>query len=109
MSRATLANGKFPGPLLTANAGDSFSINVTDSLTDTSMFRSTSIHWHGMFQHTTNDMDGAAWVNQCPLVPNNSFTYNFETSGQSGTYWYHSHVTTQYCDGLRGPLVIYGA
>ena len=24
-----------------------------------------------------------------------------------GTYWYHSHITTQYCDGLRGPLVIY--
>ncbi|KAJ6454865.1 laccase 3, partial [Mycena sanguinolenta] len=25
----------------------------------------------------------------------------------SGTYWYHSHLSTQYCDGLRGPLVIY--
>lgn len=23
------------------------------------------------------------------------------------TYWYHSHVSTQYCDGLRGPMVIY--
>ena len=25
----------------------------------------------------------------------------------AGTYWYHSHLKTQYCDGLRGPLVIY--
>lgn len=25
----------------------------------------------------------------------------------SGTYWYHSHLATQYCDGLRGPLVVY--
>lgn len=25
----------------------------------------------------------------------------------SGTFWYHSHLATQYCDGLRGGLVIY--
>ena len=25
----------------------------------------------------------------------------------SGTFWYHSHLSTQYCDGLRGVLVIY--
>lgn len=24
-----------------------------------------------------------------------------------GTFWYHSHFKTQYCDGLRGPLVVY--
>lgn len=24
-----------------------------------------------------------------------------------GTFWYHSHLATQYCDGLRGPLVVY--
>ncbi|KAI9450890.1 laccase 2, partial [Lactarius psammicola] len=24
-----------------------------------------------------------------------------------GTYWYHSHYKAQYCDGLRGALVIY--
>ena len=24
-----------------------------------------------------------------------------------GTFWYHSHEGVQYCDGLRGPLVIY--
>ena len=72
------ANGQIPGPLLTANAGDSFNINVTDSLTDTTMHRSTSIHWHGLFQATTNDMDGVPWINQCPLVPGNSFVYDFK-------------------------------
>lgn len=25
----------------------------------------------------------------------------------AGTFWYHSHLATQYCDGLRGALVIY--
>ena len=24
-----------------------------------------------------------------------------------GTFWYHSHLSTQYCDGLRGPIVVY--
>jgi Multicopper oxidase len=24
-----------------------------------------------------------------------------------GTYWYHSHFQNQYCDGLRGALVVY--
>ncbi len=24
-----------------------------------------------------------------------------------GTFWYHSHHSTQYCDGLRGPIVVY--
>jgi FtsP/CotA-like multicopper oxidase with cupredoxin domain len=25
----------------------------------------------------------------------------------AGTYWYHSHLSTQYLDGLRGAIVIY--
>lgn len=24
------------------------------------------------------------------------------------SFWYHSHLSTQYCDGLRGPFVVYG-
>lgn len=26
---------------------------------------------------------------------------------KTGTFWYHSHLSLQYCDGLRGPLVVY--
>lgn len=76
-------------------------------------------HWHGLFQAGTNEMDGATFVTQCPIVPNNSFVwvcellsvphvlieqlcrYNFSVPDQSGTYWYHSHLSSQYCDGLR--------
>ena len=25
----------------------------------------------------------------------------------AGTYWYHSHLSTQYLDGLRGVIVVY--
>lgn len=41
--RAVTVNGEFPGPLLSGNEGDTFQINVTDSLTDTTMYRGTSI------------------------------------------------------------------
>ncbi|RXW21108.1 hypothetical protein EST38_g4718 [Candolleomyces aberdarensis] len=103
----TVVNGFTPAPLIKANTGDLLQINVVNNLTDPSMFRGTSIHWHGMYQHTTNWADGAAGVNQCPISPGESFLYQFSTAGQAGTYWYHSHYRTQYCDGLRGPLVIY--
>ncbi len=33
--------------------------------------------------------------------------YNFTLENQYGTYWYHSHYSTQYTDGTLGPLVIH--
>ncbi|KAJ7100871.1 laccase 3 [Mycena belliarum] len=43
-------------------------------------------------------------VSECPIAANNSFLYDFVPSG---TFWYHSHLSLQSCDGLRGPLIIY--
>ncbi|KAJ7779416.1 laccase [Mycena maculata] len=104
---AVLANGLVPGPTLIANKGDEFVINVIDSLTDDTMLLSSSIHWHGLFQPNNSWADGPAFVTQCPIAQNNSFLYTFPTKSQAGTFWYHSHLSTQYCDGLRGALVIY--
>ncbi|KAG6907773.1 hypothetical protein DXG01_007486 [Tephrocybe rancida] len=122
---AVLAGGTFPGPIIVGKKGDRFQLNVTNSLTDSTMLRATTIvrrlsplvlraltyagsqHWHGIFQNGTNDADGSSMVTQCPIVPNDSFLYDFNVESQSGTFWYHSHYSTQYCDGLRGALVIY--
>jgi len=41
-------------------------------------------HWHGFFQARTSDMDGPAFVNQCPIPPNTTFVYDFSTAAQSG-------------------------
>ena len=38
---------------------------------------STSIHWHGMYQRGTPFMDGVAMVSQCPILPQQSFEYDF--------------------------------
>ncbi|KAJ8091002.1 hypothetical protein PM082_024926 [Marasmius tenuissimus] len=115
----------FPGPIIKANKGDTFEINVIDELTDPSMDRGTSIasitshpllpvidmlfsqHWHGIHQHHTIWADGPTWVTQCPIVPEESFQYKFSVPDQAGTFWYHSHHRAQYCDGLRGAMVVY--
>ncbi|KAJ7148456.1 laccase [Mycena crocata] len=107
-SRSTvLAGGTFPGPLITGHKGDRFLLNVEDRLTDNTMLRSTSIHWHGFFQRNTSWADGPSFVTQCPIAANHSFLYDFRAPDQAGTYWYHSHLSTQYCDGLRGAMVVY--
>ncbi|KAJ7236394.1 laccase [Mycena rebaudengoi] len=102
--QAVLVNGQVPGPLIVANKGEELNLNVIDSLTNTTMLTSTSIHWHGFFQKNSSWADGPAFVTQCPIAPNNSFLYTFETASQPGTFWYHSHLSTQYCDGLRGVI-----
>ncbi|KAG1811529.1 laccase [Suillus subaureus] len=104
---ATVVNGMFPGPLIAAQKGDNFAIEVVNELKDESMFKSTSVHWHGIFQNGTNYADGTSFVTQCPIAQNHSFLHSFSAPNQAGTYWYHSHYSVQYCDGLRGALVIY--
>ncbi|CAE6447620.1 unnamed protein product [Rhizoctonia solani] len=104
---ATLVNGGYPGPLIKANKGDTLKINVFNKLNDSSMLLATSIHWHGLHEHRNADDDGPAFVTQCPIIPETSYTYTIPLGKQTGTYWYHGHLGTQYVDGLRGPIVIY--
>nr|AUK50745.1 laccase 2 [Peniophora sp. CBMAI 1063] len=104
---ASLVNGTFPAPFLSGNTGDNFQLNVVNNLDDTTLDLVTTVHWHGLFQNHTNEMDGVDSVTQCPIIPGNSFLYNFSVPDQAGTYWYHSHYHDQYCDGVRGALVIY--
>ncbi|KAJ6566436.1 laccase [Mycena capillaripes] len=104
---AVLADGTFPGPLITGKKGDRFRLNIVNKLEEEDMLTDTSIHWHGLFQKGTNYMDGPAYINQCPITTGHSFLYDFHVPDQAGTFWYHSHLSTQYCDGLRGAMVVY--
>ncbi|EPE36211.1 Cupredoxin [Glarea lozoyensis ATCC 20868] len=95
-------NGQFPGPLIECNEGDTIIVEV-----DNQSINSTAIHFHGLYQNGTNWMDGATGVTQCPIAPRRTFRYEFTVSGQSGTYYYHSHQAVTASDGLFGPLVIH--
>jgi FtsP/CotA-like multicopper oxidase with cupredoxin domain len=97
-----LINSTFPGPLIEVNEHDEVVIQVHNRAAN-----ATSIHWHGLYQNGTADMDGTVGVTNCPIAPGQSFTYRFNVTGQSGTYWYHSHVSMQASDGLVGPFVVH--
>ncbi|ORY16389.1 multicopper oxidase-domain-containing protein [Clohesyomyces aquaticus] len=98
-----LINGQYPGPVITADWGDTLSITVKNSLTN----NGTGIHWHGFRQLGTNQMDGTNGITECPIAPGASKTYTFKAT-QYGTSWYHSHYSVQYGDGIVGGIVIKG-
>ncbi|PFH46698.1 multicopper oxidase [Amanita thiersii Skay4041] len=97
---AVIVNHQLPGTVISINKNDQLQVKVVNNLTDNTMAQGTSIHWHGIFQHNKAAQDGVAWVTQCPISPGDTYLYNFNVGEQTGTYWYHSHLTTQYCDGL---------
>jgi len=76
-------NGRTPGPTIEAVEGDHVRIYVTNKLPE-----STAVHWHGIL--LPNGMDGVSGLTQPPILPNETFMYEF-TLRQHGTQMYHSH------------------
>ncbi|PQE09581.1 Iron transport multicopper oxidase FET3 protein [Rutstroemia sp. NJR-2017a WRK4] len=95
-------NNTWPLPVIEVDKGDRLVVNMYNLLGD----RDASIHFHGMFQNGTSEMDGPSYVTQCPIPPGSSFTYNF-TVEQNGTYWYHCHTNNCYLDGYRQALIVH--
>lgn len=96
-------NQSYPGPWIKACWGDELEITVTNHL----RYNGTTIHWHGIRQLHSMEMDGVNGVTQCPIAPGDTYTYRFKAL-QYGTSWYHSHYALQYGDGVLGPLTIFG-
>ncbi|OMP86506.1 Laccase-2 [Diplodia seriata] len=98
-----IINDTYPGPLIEACWGDEVVVHVTNYL----QTNGSTIHWHGVRQQYSNEMDGVNGVTQCPIAYGDTFTYRFRVT-QYGTTWYHSHYSLQYPDGVAGPLVFHG-
>lgn len=96
-------NNQWPLPEIHVNKGDRVELYLTNGLEN----KNTSLHFHGLFQHGTNYMDGPQYVTQCPIQPGDTYLYNFTVPDQSGSYWYHSHTGAQYGDGLRGAFIVH--
>jgi FtsP/CotA-like multicopper oxidase with cupredoxin domain len=96
-------NGQYPGPAIIANWGDTVEVTVVNKLSD----NGTSIHWHGLRQLHSNQMDGTNGITECPIAPGQTKVYTFKAT-EYGTSWYHSHYSVQYGDGLVGPIIING-
>lgn len=100
----TVINGKYPGPLIEANSGDTIFLHVQNELKDDPV----SFHLHGLFYPNNTFDDGASSINVCPIPAGGNYTYRIPIGEQEfGTYWYHSHWSTQYADGVYGPVIIH--
>ncbi|GMM30758.1 putative oxidoreductase [Martiniozyma asiatica (nom. inval.)] len=95
-------NNSWPLPTIEVNRGDRVQLFLTNGLADAT----TSLHFHGLFQKGSNNMDGPVGVTQCPISPGETMLYDFVVD-QVGTYWYHSHSGSQYSDGLRGLFIVH--
>jgi manganese oxidase len=94
-------NGQTPGPTIEAVEGDRVRLLVTNRLPE-----HTSIHWHGIL--LPNGMDGVSGLNQPPIMPGETFVYEF-TLRQHGTQMYHPHADEmlQMAVGMMGLFIIH--
>ena len=93
-------NNQIPGPVIRIKRGDTLKVKLTNQLP-----QSTTIHWHGV--RVPNEMDGVPGVNQPPVQPGESFSYEFRPK-DAGTFWFHPHVNAaeQVERGLHGVLIV---
>jgi len=94
-------NGQWPGPTIRVNLGDRVRAEFTNKLDET-----TTIHFHGVDLEDVF-MDGVPFVNQRPIIPGETFAYEF-TANNAGSHMYHSHhnATDQVGRGLLGAFIV---
>lgn len=84
-------------PGLSFTAGDRFAVKL-DNRAD----EPTLVHWHGLTPPWRQD--GVPDVTQPPLLPGQSYDYDFPLS-RGGTHWMHAH-TLQEQQLLAAPLIV---
>ncbi|KAK2174469.1 hypothetical protein NP493_799g00035 [Ridgeia piscesae] len=77
-----VVNDIFPGPTIEVMEGAQVVVRVINDL----LTEGITLHWHGMHVINTPWMDGTAYVTQCPVPAQHSFTYRF-TAFPHGTHW----------------------
>ena len=94
-------NAQWPGPTIRVNQGDKVRAIFKNNLKET-----TGVHFHGV-EFDDFFMDGVPFVTQKPIIPGESFTYEF-TAVNPGSLMYHSHhnATDQVGRGLLGAFIV---
>ena len=94
-------NEQIPGPTLRFKAGEKIRIYYRNDLDEAS-----SVHWHGLI--VPNSMDGVALLTQPPVMPGETFVYEFTIPNTPGTFMYHAHMNDmeQVGMGLSGAFIV---
>jgi FtsP/CotA-like multicopper oxidase with cupredoxin domain len=100
----TFADGVWP-PVIRLKLGERLNVVLQNHLPRPD--ESTSIHWHGC--RLPNNMDGVPYLVQKPVMPGESFLYNFMPP-DTGTFFFHTHCDTveQAGRGLQGVVLVEG-
>lgn len=102
MKTKTLAfnQNSFLGPTLILQKGQQVSLNVLNTIGDT-----TTVHWHGLHVAPTND--GSPHT---PIMDGETWTPAFTVLDKASTYWYHPHfhgkTAAQVIKGALGLLIV---
>ncbi|KAH0561522.1 laccase-5-like isoform X1 [Cotesia glomerata] len=94
-------NRMIPGPHIQVCKNDYIVVDVENMAEGVG----ATMHWHGLFQRNYQHYDGVPYVTQCPIEAFDTFRYQF-LAAESGTFFYHSHVSVHRLDGQYGPLII---
>lgn len=98
--KAKTYNGTVPGPEIRVNVGDKVKIVVTNELNE-----STSVHFHGI--RVPNQFDGVDPYTQKPIMPGETFNYEFTTLEPAvGIYHSHHDAQVQIPDGMFGAFMV---
>ncbi|MDQ1452474.1 MAG: manganese oxidase [Acidobacteriaceae bacterium] len=94
-------NGSAPGPTIQVQQGDHVRVIFDNHLPEP-----TSVHWHGFEDQVR--YDGQPGISQQPVRPGGRFVYEFHIY-QSGTFFYHSHMSMQQMIGMLGGFIMHPA
>ncbi|KAG0668089.1 hypothetical protein C6P45_005096 [Maudiozyma exigua] len=106
------------GPVIKVNSGDTFMLKVKNNICSQEELNTaeddqqlknyctTTLHFHGLIG-IGNTNDGVPYLTQDPINSGEEYVYNITVPQDTcGTFWYHSHSSVQYGDGLRGIMVV---
>ena len=94
-------NAQWPGPTIRVNQGDKVRAVFKNNLKET-----TGVHFHGV-EFDDFFQDGIPFVTQLPIVPGETYAYDF-VARNPGSLMYHSHhnATDQVGRGLLGAFIV---
>ncbi len=94
-------NKQWPGPTIRVTEGDKVRVLFTNNLKET-----TGVHFHGV-EFDDFFQDGVPFVTQLPIIPGETFAYDF-VARNAGSLMYHSHhnATDQVGRGLLGAFLV---
>jgi manganese oxidase len=93
-------NGTVPGPMFVLDVGDKVQIDIKNELP-----LMTDIHWHGV--KLPNDQDGVAPLTQDPIMPGESYTYEFEVTRPTVSMYHpHAHGDVKLPNGMLGAFIV---